>query len=81
MTSPDIASYLYRMLSYTRVVSSIQSKGFESLKMLFHTSNNDNDDFSELGLPMERGACVIPKLMTEKPELFLVSIIIDIHFI
>ncbi|XVF72713.1 hypothetical protein PTKIN_Ptkin12aG0142400 [Pterospermum kingtungense] len=60
-----------RRLSYIRVVSSVQSKGFESLNRLLHTSSNDDDDFAELGLPVERGGCLIPKLMTEKPEPFL----------
>ncbi|XWS31801.1 hypothetical protein CRYUN_Cryun23aG0107300 [Craigia yunnanensis] len=58
-------------LSYIRVASSVQSKGFESLKRPLHTSTNDDDDFADLGLPVKRGGCMLPKLMTEKPEPFL----------
>ena len=46
---------LYRRLSYIRVVGSIQSKGLESLKRPLHTSTNDDDDFTELVLLVERG--------------------------
>ncbi|MBA0589849.1 hypothetical protein Gorai_018576 [Gossypium raimondii] len=49
---------------------SIQPKGFESLKRSVHTSNND-DDFAELGLPVERVGGVIAKLMTVRPQHFV----------
>ena len=57
-----------KKLSCIRVVRSVQSKGFKSLKRPLHTSTNDEDDFAELGLPVEKGGCMIPKLMTKKPE-------------
>ncbi|KAA3475103.1 Thioredoxin [Gossypium australe] len=49
---------------------SIQPKGFESLKRSVHTSNDD-DDFAELGLPVERVGGVIAKLRTERPQHFV----------
>lgn len=40
---------------------------------------NDDDDFAELGLPVERVGGVIAKLMTERPQPFVVSIL-DISY-
>ncbi|TYG93645.1 hypothetical protein ES288_A11G126900v1 [Gossypium darwinii] len=48
----------------------IQPKGLESLKRSVHTSNDDGD-FAELGLPVERVGGVIAKLMTERPQHFV----------
>ncbi|KAE8693720.1 hypothetical protein F3Y22_tig00110794pilonHSYRG00133 [Hibiscus syriacus] len=49
---------------------SIQTKRFGSLERSLHTSTDD-DDFAELGLPVERVGGVIQKLKTGKPEYFL----------
>ncbi|KAK9035605.1 hypothetical protein V6N11_077640 [Hibiscus sabdariffa] len=51
-------------------ITCIQSKGFENLKRSLHTSTDD-DDFAELGLPVERVEGVVRKLKTGKPEYFL----------
>ncbi|KAK8565527.1 hypothetical protein V6N13_020626 [Hibiscus sabdariffa] len=53
-------------------ITCIQSKGFESLKRSLHTSTDD-DDFAELGLPVERVGGVVRKLKTGKPEYFLLN--------
>ncbi|XVF32865.1 hypothetical protein REPUB_Repub17cG0119600 [Reevesia pubescens] len=52
-------------------IKDVWTKGFESLNWPLQTSTNDDDDFEDLGLPVERGGSVIPKLMTEKRESFL----------
>ncbi|XVE73403.1 hypothetical protein DITRI_Ditri11bG0115400 [Diplodiscus trichospermus] len=49
-------------------ITSLQSKRFQSLQPLHTSNSDDDDDFAELGLPVARAGCVIPKLMTEKRE-------------
>lgn len=56
-----------------RAMSSVQFKGFESLKRLLHTSGNQSDeDFEELGdlVELEEDLPMSIKLQTEKPDTF-----------
>lgn len=57
-----------------KVLGSFQYKGFESLKQPLHTSTDNDDDFEELGDPVEKGLRMPIKLKTEKPEPYRVSI-------
>ena len=50
------------------VIDSLQSQGIESLKRLLHSSSDDEDDFSELGAPVQQGVGKQLKLVTQKPE-------------
>ncbi|PSS14716.1 Acyl-homoserine-lactone synthase [Actinidia chinensis var. chinensis] len=48
--------------------NSLQSQGIESLKRSLHSSSDDEDDFSELGAPVQQGVGKQLKLVTQKPE-------------
>lgn len=51
-----------------RTLVSLQVLGINSQKQSLHSFANDEDDFSELGLPVKQGAGKLLKLVTEKPE-------------
>ncbi|GLT42619.1 hypothetical protein SLA2020_166090 [Shorea laevis] len=64
----SVAMYSSRSLSYMKALGSFQYKGFESLKQPLHTSTDNDDDFEELGDPVENGLPMPIKLKTKKPE-------------
>lgn len=51
-------------------LASIRLQGTESLERSLHTSADEEDDFSKLGLPAAQGAGALLKWMTEKPDPF-----------
>lgn len=53
-----------------RPFASFQLERIESLTRSTHSCAGEEDDFSELGLPVERSVGTFPMLMTEKPETF-----------
>lgn len=57
-----------------RPFASFQLERIESLTRSTHSCAGEEDDFSELGLPVEQSVGTFPMLMTEKPETFTRSI-------
>lgn len=57
-----------------RPFASFQLERIEGLTRSTHSCADEEDDFSELGLPVERSVGTFPMLMTEKPETFKRSI-------
>ncbi|KAI5599176.1 hypothetical protein BDE02_02G181100 [Populus trichocarpa] len=57
-----------------RPFASFQLERIESLTRSTHSCAGEEDDFSELGLPVEQSVGTFPMLMTEKPETFKRSI-------
>lgn len=55
-----------------RPFASFQLERIESLTRSTHSCAGEEDDFSELGLPVEQSVGTFPMLMTEKPETFTV---------
>lgn len=53
-----------------RPFASFQLERIESLTRSTHSCAGEEDDFSELGLPVEQSVGTFPMLMTEKPETF-----------
>nr|XP_034911804.1 uncharacterized protein LOC118046850 isoform X5 [Populus alba] len=53
-----------------RPFASFQLERIEGLTRSTHSCADEEDDFSELGLPVERSVGTFPMLMTEKPETF-----------
>lgn len=53
-----------------RPFASFQLESIESLTRSTHSCAGEEDDFSELGLPVEQSVGTFPMLMTEKPETF-----------
>ncbi|XP_011042224.1 PREDICTED: uncharacterized protein LOC105137957 isoform X11 [Populus euphratica] len=57
-----------------RPFASFQLERIESLTRSTHSCAGEEDDFSELGLPVEQSVGTFPMLMTEKPETFKNSV-------
>ncbi|KAG6735428.1 hypothetical protein POTOM_061964 [Populus tomentosa] len=57
-----------------RPFDSFQLERIECLTRSTHSCADEEDDFSELGLPVEQSVGTFPMLMTEKPETFKISI-------
>lgn len=55
-----------------RPFASFQLERIEGLTRSTHSCAGEEDDFSELGLPVEQSVGTFPMLMTEKPETFKV---------
>ncbi|KAH8517260.1 hypothetical protein H0E87_005272 [Populus deltoides] len=53
-----------------RPFASFQLERIEGLTRSTHSCAGEEDDFSELGLPVEQSVGTFPMLMTEKPETF-----------
>ncbi|XP_062143656.1 uncharacterized protein LOC133851319 isoform X2 [Alnus glutinosa] len=63
-------SAMPRAVSYLRTLVNSQSEGIQSLRWSFHSSADEDDDFSELGVPVAQGVGTHLKLKTEKPDPF-----------
>ncbi|XP_059437651.1 uncharacterized protein LOC132170623 isoform X3 [Corylus avellana] len=59
-----------RATSYLRILANTQSEGIQSLRRSLHSSSEEDDDWSELGVPVAQGVGTHLKLKTEKPDRF-----------